>query len=233
MQDVRLFIGIPTNKEYCLYQFFINFIRMWRPPQCTTFIYNGQPVSKSRNIIVKSAFDWGATHLLFLDDDMTFPENTLKILLEQNKDIIGSLAFKRKEPYLPVIYKKNPANPDRFITITDYEKGIIPVEATGAAFLLVKMDVFRRLKFPWFDFAPDEDHPGELIGEDLYFCKKAKEAGYSIWVDTVHTIGHIGTVEVGESVWKGCRKHKFGEDSKLEFDSLGNIIPSAEKILIE
>jgi len=231
--DVRLVIGIPTHKEYCLYKFFINFLQMKKVRKCQTFIYDDQPVDKCRNKIVKHAFDWGATHLLFLDDDMIIPPNAVEILLQHNKDVTGLLAFKRKEPFWPVIYKKDESNPDRLITVFDYEKGLLPVDATGCACMMIKMDVFRNLKFPWFKFEEDEEHPGEMLGEDFYFCNAVKEAGYSIYVDTFHSIGHLGINAVDENVWEKYRNFKYGEVGQAQVDRLGNIIPTAEKIIIE
>jgi len=233
MENIRLCIGIPTNKEYCHYKFFHHFVQMKRPNVCTTFIYDDQPVSKCRNKIVKKAFDWGATHLLMLDDDMTFPDNIVDILLNHNKPIVGALAFKRRPPYLPVIYQENPNYPERMKVDTDYEKGLIEVAATGAACLLVQMEVFRRMRHPWFDFKPDEQFPGEYVGEDIMFCKKAKELGYKIYVDTMHPIGHLGLAEVNENVWLHHRKEKMTLRPNIEFDRIGNEIPAEEKILIE
>lgn len=233
--EVRLCIGIPTHKEYCLYKFFSNYLKLIKPQYCQTYIYDDQPVSKCRNKIVQHAQEWGATHLLFLDDDMRLPENSIEVLLNHDKDIVGLLAFKRKEPFLPVIYKQDPYDADRFLTMIDYDKGLISVAATGTACMMIKMGVFKNINFPWFDFAHDPNYPGQMMSEDLYFCKRARDAGYQIWVDTNddHSIGHLGVAEVNSTVWKQFKHHKYGDLGRAEVDRLGNILEAPIKILIE
>ena len=210
-------------------------MQLHKPSDTHIYIYDDQPVSKSRTKIVKHAFEYGATHLLFLDDDMIIPPNALDILFGHDKDIVGLLAFKRKEPFFPVIYKENAIDRKRLVTWFDYPEGLIPVAATGCACMLIKMDVFRNINFPWFKFEDDPDYPGEMIGEDFYFCKKAKEYGYQIWVDTMrgHTIGHLGIGEVNEKVWDKFRQDKYGQLGTVQVDRLGNLIPSPEKIILE
>ena len=53
------------------------------------------------------------------------------------------------------------------------------MEHLPAGLLLVKFDVFRKLRRPWFVA------PHEMNGErdDVYFCRRATEAGYEIWCD--------------------------------------------------
>ena len=41
---------------------------------------------------------------------------------------------------------------------------------------------------PYFDF----NYKGKEVGEGVYFCLKAKDAGYEIWCDPTMDIGHIG-----------------------------------------
>jgi len=44
--------------------------------------------------------------------------------------------------------------------------------------VLIKTDVFRSLPKPWFAVGPE---PGSEV---VYFCQKARQAGYKIFVDT-------------------------------------------------
>jgi hypothetical protein len=58
------------------------------------------------------------------------------------------------------------------------------------------MAAIKNMKNP-FDFGIDEagelfGKPGEFIGEDVNFCKRANEMGLEVWCDPTIRIGHIG-----------------------------------------
>ena len=58
------------------------------------------------------------------------------------------------------------------------------VDAVGFGALLMKMDVLDGMEFPWFKF--------DDCGEDIYFCVRAKEHGFKVWLDPTYVLGHIG-----------------------------------------
>jgi hypothetical protein len=63
--------------------------------------------------------------------------------------------------------------------------------------MLIKREVFEGMSEPWFDM-PWQTTRG-YMGEDVFFCKKAQELGYKVYIDhdVSHEIGHIGTFEFG------------------------------------
>ena len=62
--------------------------------------------------------------------------------------------------------------------------------------MLIKADVFKKMSEPWFETPWRTDARG-YIGEDVFFCNKAKSIGYKIYIDhnVSKEIGHIGTFE--------------------------------------
>lgn len=57
---------------------------------------------------------------------------------------------------------------------------------------LVKGEVFRTLHYPHFYYKSAINHK-DTISEDVYFCMKAREAGFKVWVDTTIVCDHKGT----------------------------------------
>jgi hypothetical protein len=58
--------------------------------------------------------------------------------------------------------------------------------------MMIKASVFAKLEEPYFYF---EQLPNnKILGEDIYFCIKAKDAGIDTWVDhdLSMEIKHIG-----------------------------------------
>jgi hypothetical protein len=77
---------------------------------------------------------------------------------------------------------------------------LITVDNTGCGCILYKTEVFENIEPPWFEFTETED--GRPMGEDITFCKKLKEAGYEIFVDTSIVIGHISLLEVNRATYE-------------------------------
>ena len=73
----------------------------------------------------------------------------------------------------------------------DNPGGFTTCDAVGTGFLLINLDIFKKLKEPWFFWKTNEQ--GEVVeGEDYWFCRIAKEAGFEVWVDLTIKVGHIG-----------------------------------------
>jgi len=126
----------------------------------------------------------GATHILNVDDDMVFPPDTLEKLLSYDKDIVGVLYTGRTKPWLPQIFKKVDGKFKHWLFPPGND--VFQADAVGFGLTLIKRQVFEQLSKPWFQF-----YLGDK-GEDLYFCEKAKDAGFEIWVDGTSEYGHMG-----------------------------------------
>ena len=151
----------------------------------------GASICSNRITGVEEAQKAGSHWLLFIDDDMTFHPNSLLQLLEHDVDIVGGLCVKKRPPHGPTIYEPNKEK-GGFNHVLHFELNeLLECEGTGTGFLLIKMSVFDKLDTPYFAFVPqpNRDRP---MGEDLYFCTKAREAGFKVHVDTGCIIGHLG-----------------------------------------
>ena len=168
------------------------------------------PIHYARNYLAEQFLkNKKSDYLLFLDSDMIFTneETFIKRLLEIDADISSALAFKKGFPYEPTMYKKEPVG-EKCKSIEEYEEGeIIEVDAVGMACCLIKRKVFETIKQPWFGFITLED---DFLGEDLTFCKKAKEAGLTIKVDTGLIAAHVGGI-IDNKTFKGVRNLRKGE----------------------
>lgn len=127
----------------------------------------------------------GATHILFVDDDMYFAsnrENPIESLLSHDKDIVGADYNFRKLPLQSTVHPLDENDPK-----TDLFK----CKALGTGFLLIKLSVFDKIPEPWFQFG--RDAMGELVyGEDTYFCQQAIKAGFDVWCDPDVKVSHVG-----------------------------------------
>lgn len=162
----------------------------------------GSVIAVNRNRLVRAAQDAKADYLLQIDADSMFPPTALKRLITHDKPIIGATTTKRDGSTSRPMCQ--PVDPNIRVTV---ENPVIPVSLIGMNFMLIKMEVFDKIKAPWFAEPPREmmehfvesikvqDEMPELVGEDEYFCIRAKEAGYDMYCDMALSMemGHIGT----------------------------------------
>ncbi|HDY88888.1 MAG TPA: hypothetical protein ENH82_12350 [bacterium] len=154
-----------------------------------------------RNGLVNLALGAEATHLLQTDTDMILHRNALYAMLARDVDIVGALYYKRYPPFNPcaILDKTNINNG---LTVKQCESGdMIEVDRVATGCMLVKTDVFRKVKYPWFKTIADKN--GTLtMSDDYFFCDKAKKAGYKVYVDTSVPCGHISNIAINEELWK-------------------------------
>jgi hypothetical protein len=99
----------------------------------------------------------------------------------------------------------------------------VEVDATGTGCLLIETRVFLDLQKPYFQFTPNPDKEiGGVIGEDIWFCHKAREAGYKIFVDTSVPVGHLSVLNVDGNTW---RLYKKLIDARTSFKEKEEILP--------
>jgi len=160
----------------------------------------GTLIFDQRNKMVDWAISEGCDYILFIDADMRFPKDTFDRLLKHKKDIIGVNATTRMMPPKPTA-KNIQINEDGSIdwigVYSNKEKGISKIDAIGCGVMLIKASCLKDIPKPYFYF---ENLPGSgLLGEDIYFCIKAKDAGIQTWVDhdLSMEIGHVGSYIYG------------------------------------
>ncbi len=149
----------------------------------------GSMLPQLRENLVSSAMRTKSSHILFLDSDMTFPKDTMHRLIEHDKDFVAANCAVKKIPSYPTALGL-----DNMPIYTDPDStGLVKVRKVGLAVALVKTTVFNKIPQPWFlmDWDKSTRH---YIGEDVYFCRKARKLGISLHVDQdlSKEIGHVG-----------------------------------------
>lgn len=188
---MKIFLCIPSG-DYAQMNFMSSVMDMGNHtisiPNSTLHRVNIQSsnITYNRNKMTDYALRNGADWLLFIDSDMVFPPYTLDRLLSHNKDIIGIVARKRSYPFESI---------GTLIKSEDIgsTESLLQMSRIGAGVLLIRAEVFKKITLPWWR-NQYEDGILEEMGEDIYFCEKAKEAGYEIWADMLLSsqIGHMG-----------------------------------------
>jgi hypothetical protein len=163
---------------------------------------HGTLIASQRMELARQALEEKADYLLWLDSDMRFPKETIGHLILRDKPIVAANYATRRMPVKPVAMMDNNGEIGRVYTAPDSE-GLQPVDYIGMGVMMVKREVFEKVEAPWFAI-PYSTIGNHYIGEDVFFCKKAREAGYEVLVDhdLSHQVKHIGTFEYShEGAW--------------------------------
>lgn len=156
------------------------------------FYYCSSVIPQNRTEVVRAAQAWKATHILWIDDDMRFPDVAGKALLKLMKQhkltIVGANCIKRKYPleWMAVDLDHNEL-------VSVGKTGLQEVLYTGNAFVLVDMKVYQDVPEPWYAFAYN-DHTKGHGTEDVFFCVMAAQNGHKTFIDhdVSQLIDHIG-----------------------------------------
>lgn len=218
-------VGVISGDLGRYVAFFVSMMRLKVPNNSGWNWMLGNGFASLRNILVREMYQnlGDAEWLWFIDDDHPFEPDVLLRLLDRQVDIIQPLVSTRKPPYRPYGYKHNGTD---YVSL-EWEdlptSGILEVDAVGTGGMLIRRKVLDALADPWFE----EGQTGpEHLGEDLYFCTKARAAGFKVYVDCDVRMGHMSTVQV----WPDQAAHKSepGQSWKvrLELDHCGLLVPT-------
>lgn len=168
-------------------------------------------IALNRQHLAEKAINLGFNYLLFLDDDLIVQPETLQLLYEgleaDSRAAIcagvyaarGGMVFGGIVPHpqrwigkgvvvkypIPLVFQElNGIGP-----YFEFPTGqIFPCKGIATGCMLIRTKIFEQLAKPWF-------HSSGQIGEDtedIYFCRKVLEAGFSILAHGGVLPDHIG-----------------------------------------
>lgn len=168
---------------------------------------------RARNILVGKALAWGATDIIFIDDDIGWEPEAFASLMTAppEVDILAGTPQRRTQPGEQISFC---GGPDGTFKMELTDGRTIYQGWAATAFLRVKASVYERLKDKVEEFEYDGENfrayynykiglnpSGKtkgFIGEDYYFCGLAKENGIEVWVDPSIELRHHHTVALDE-----------------------------------
>jgi hypothetical protein len=152
---------------------------------------------ENREQLAEHAIETDRTHLMFLDDDMSFEPQVLEILLGRRQQIVTTNYLIKTEDWrTDPQYVAVDLN-DKRITVTKDKTGIQPISYSGFGVSVIDVDVFRKMPRPLFipDYNPETK---KYTTEDNPFFRRAREAGFTVYVD--HDASKLLT-HIGRSAW--------------------------------
>ena len=156
----------------------------------------GSMLPRNRNNLAKDAKILNCSHLFQIDSDLSFPPQALHRLLSHKQPVVGATYARRSQPHdnLAVPLNKQPVQKASGLTAVDrLPTGMLPID----------MEVFEKIKKPYFRFPTTEEQEGlpegRIDGEDYYLCDAIRQAGYDVLLDVELS---FDLVHWGEAGWR-------------------------------
>ena len=169
----------------------------------------GYDCATARNRIVQKSLDLGADYVLMVDNDVVLPKDALIHLLDDAKDVcLGYYAHrdtdniyrgrtcicKLKMPdgglyfNYPLESEYTAAEMEDLRGSGQYKQVI---HGGGMGCAMIRTDVFREIRYPWYDWVNYADDNRGMLSEDLYFCEQCRAYGIGIYTDSRVACGHM------------------------------------------
>lgn len=166
-------------------------------------IVKSSNLPEGRTMLVSRATALDATHILWLDTDMKFPADIIPALLNHNLPVVAVNYPTKEIEARPTAYADN----DKYVGpvwTTEKTTGLAEVAHCGMGAMLTDIRVFDALDLPYFSFEPAPPDFIHHVTEDVYFCRKLRKAGFSIFID--HDVSkkcaHVGSFEYTNNLAK-------------------------------
>lgn len=155
-------------------------------------------IQRSRNDLIGIAKDSKFDGILWIDADVEWDPQWAVNVVQANKDVLGLPIVKKiiDEQY-SVKCNFEDLNPD--------EEGFIEVESNATGFLYMSKAAIDYLwdnseaythngqDRRWIFETGIQD--GDIIGEDVWVCRKLRQGGFKIYIDSTKTCNHIGSLK--------------------------------------
>lgn len=200
---MKLLIGVPTL-DYIHVEFMQSLMRLLLRLKDDGIpfdvdIESGTLVYFARDRVANKAINEGYTHVLWLDSDMVFSPDILDDLMFCGKQFVTGIYHARRKGYASTIFKSIELNGlERF---EEYPREAFRIAGCGFGCVLVDTEVLKAVAMKnGTCFTPIKD-----LGEDIAFCKRAKDLGYELWCEPTVVCGHIGHIAIypdDHELWK-------------------------------
>ena len=169
---------------------------------------NGTILANQRQELAKLAMLHGADWTIWFDSDMRFPKDTIERLLAHRHPIVLAGYPTRKPPAIDSTVYLDDTTESKLFT-EESSTGLQQVASGGFGCVAVHRSVYEAMEPPWFHIPWDEENMRYGCGEDVYFFRKAREAGFPVMLDhdLSKRIAHIGNYEFTYKDALAAREH--------------------------
>lgn len=154
-------------------------------------------------------------YLLFLDHDMMYPADLLVHVggYREVAAISGSYFLRDLDRPLPVAFAVREDGTLRYLVKETYQwlqedqRGLHRVDVVGAGCLAIHRRMLEAMGGDWFQ--------GAIGAEDVHFCRRARELGFPVYLDTRVPCRHLVQMGIGANwflAWANRKQAELAEE---------------------
>ena len=173
----------------------------------------GRPVDFVRNNFVRITKAGDFSHLFLLDSDCEPPLDAIDRLLALNVPLAtGCYPVWMQQGLRWALANFDSDRRSRLFEWLPSLTEPFEVDAGGAGCLLIRRDVFNKVKWPWFKWVEKED--GTQESEDIFFFRKCNEAGMRVMADPQVIVNHFKKLNITDLMRMVMRSPRQGTESQ-------------------
>jgi hypothetical protein len=208
VEEQKALVALPLYKLMSS-QFFTNWIKMDQSHVSGIVTVDGAYITTSMEMIVDQALaNDGWDRLIIIEHDMIPPPwaFTRMAMYEPEWAIVGSIYFAHPPPHNVHIYVERDDGDDVVIgshdvitpdTVRAWTEEPALHRCDGVGFGLIS--IARHVLEDWDSSKPMFGTSGQLGSHDLWFCRRAREQGHKVYVDSAVVCDHLTEIGVGLS----------------------------------
>jgi hypothetical protein len=165
---------------------------------------NWHITDEARNKFAETALEQDFDFLFMMDVDMIFPTGVLARMIrnmgkieEDIPPVLAGLYCSRSNDNRWHVYNWAPDQEMWESLILPFDTGLVKVDAIGTGCMLLDVNVFQALEWPWFEYeyriVKGKRH---RLSEDMVFCERLGKIGIPIYADTSIRCGHMHSVQI-------------------------------------
>ena len=169
----------------------------------------GYDCATARNKIAQESLDEGVDYVLMVDNDVVIPEDAIINLTDDLKDVcLGYYAHRdtdniyRGRTCICKLYQPDGNAYFNYPLESEYtaeelndlrESGThkLRIHGGGMGCAFINTDIFRQLRYPWYDWVNYGDKNRGMLSEDLFFCELCRKSEIPVYTDTRVSCGHV------------------------------------------
>jgi len=153
----------------------------------------GSYISQARRELAHQFMDGKNEWAFWIDGDMKFPADAIERMISRDKNIIGCNYRRRRYP--KTTFSAANGNLMNLIEVqtTDASPDVERADYLPGGMMLVHRSAYEALSWPYYAVQYNPRFNLE-VGEDYFFCEKARGAGLELWIDhgVSRDVSHIG-----------------------------------------
>jgi hypothetical protein len=153
-----------------------------------------RPIPCARHMIINNFLETDSDYLLMVDGDVV-PRGNMLDLVEVDLDIVAAACpIWRPGSTPPIILNATPVDGSTVVKATDGPLVEVTQASTGGLLVARRVLEHPDMKNP---FGSEFDENGiTSVDDDVTFYRKARAAGFRLWVSLNHYFGHIKDVDL-------------------------------------